>query len=419
MANDSIDIKTLQELLLQQETPIDAYNELQRFSYRTAGIAATVENDATLIGKETLKHKKVGAIVMAGGSGTRLGWRGPKGTYPITPINKKSLFQTIVEKTRWASDAAETSLPLAIMTSRENHEQTINYFQTNNFFGLSKDSIDFFPQSSLPLLTAEGNLLQDKNNTTITGPDGNGRVLCHFFQSDIYKKWKEMGIEYVTVMVVDNVLTDPFDRELIGFHIREKNDITVKGILRENPHERLGILIEKDGKIAVIEYSEMEACEKEAKDSEGAIKHKVGNISYFCFSMSFIENKANEMANLPLHKAYKNIPDETLETYELQQQKIWKFEYFIFDLLQLTTKSSVLVYPRSECFAPLKNKMGDESKETVRQLLSEYNKLLLEALTLRKLDFTPLELSFRYSYPTAELQKKLPTMDILPCEYLD
>lgn len=419
MTNDSIDLHALQELLQQHEAPLSSYNELKRFSYRTAGIAATTETALTLAGKEALKNKKVGAIVMAGGSGTRLGWKGPKGTYPITPVKSKSLFEALAEKTRWAGQAVGTSLPLAIMTSEDNHELTIDYFKSNNFFGLPKDSIDFFSQSSLPLLTTDGNLLYDKNNYIITGPDGNGRVLCHFFQSEVYTKWKEMGIEYVTVMVVDNVLTDPFDRELIGFHIKEENDITVKGILRENPHERLGVLVEKDGKIAVIEYSEMEAAEKEAKDGSGAIKHKVGNISFFCFSMSFIENKANEMANLPLHKAYKNIPEETLEIHQLKQQKIWKFEYFIFDLLQLTNKSSVLVYPRSECFAPLKNRSGDESKETVGELLSQYNKLLLEALTLKRLDLTPREISFRYSYPTVELQNTLPESDILSSEYLD
>lgn len=193
MANDSIDIKTLQELLLQQETPIDAYNELQRFSYRTAGIAATVENDATLIGKETLKHKKVGAIVMAGGSGTRLGWRGPKGTYPITPINKKSLFQTIVEKTRWASDAAETSLPLAIMTSRENHEQTINYFQTNNFFGLSKDSIDFFLKVHFLYLQQKETYFKIKTTQQLQAQMATAVYCVIFFKVIFTKNGKKWG----------------------------------------------------------------------------------------------------------------------------------------------------------------------------------------------------------------------------------
>ena len=54
--------------------------------------------DATKHGRELLRAGKVGAFIVAGGQGTRLGYEGPKGEYPVTPIRNKPLFQVFAEQ---------------------------------------------------------------------------------------------------------------------------------------------------------------------------------------------------------------------------------------------------------------------------------------------------------------------------------
>ena len=50
------------------------------------------------VGADAMAAGEVGVILVAGGSGTRLGFEGPKGTFPIGPVSSASLFQIHAEK---------------------------------------------------------------------------------------------------------------------------------------------------------------------------------------------------------------------------------------------------------------------------------------------------------------------------------
>lgn len=271
------------------------------------------------LGKQRISEGKVGCMIVAGGQGTRLGFEGPKGMFPI---NNKSLFQIFAEKTV----AAGRDLPLAIMTSPLNDEITKEFFAKNNFFGMKQDQLYFFTQKMLPFLDTDGNMLSE------SGPDGNGNSLRYFCESGIWQKWKSMGVEQINFILVDNPLADPFDAELAGYHYRTNADATLKCVLRKNPEEKVGVIAKMGDKIAVIEYSELSV--------EEAKKYPLANISLFCFSMDFIQKCASHP--LPYHAAFKS--------------NVWKRETFIFDNLKIATNVNLLLYPRSECFAPLKDK---------------------------------------------------------------
>ena len=43
------------------------------------------------------------------------------------------------------------------MTSEENNNETVKFFEENNYFGL--DKVTFFKQGKLPMLTHEGKLI--------------------------------------------------------------------------------------------------------------------------------------------------------------------------------------------------------------------------------------------------------------------
>ncbi len=401
MPNKSIPLSTLQKLVQEQEQPCEPFTPIS-----AEKMAIKKSTAARLVGEQILREGKVGVIVMAGGSGTRLGWHGPKGTFPLTRIKNKSPFQLLSEKASFAANAYGATLPIAYMTSDDNEDETKAYFQKHNYFGLSQNLVSFFSQSSLPLLDTSGNILSAKDGTPLTGPDGNGRALFHFYESGIYDRWKKTGIEYVSLMVVDNALADPFDAELIGHHILQKQDITMEAIARKDPYERLGVIVEQNEHLSVIEYSEISDQERQARSADGSLLHPVGNISFFIISMDFIEKAVDHIRSLPLHKAFKQIPEEIRIAHALPEQKIWKFEYFIFDILALTKKAQVVIAPREECFAPLKNKEGSDSKETVQELLLQRERKLLEEVAHVPTHNLVFELSPAFYYPTALLQEK-------------
>lgn len=312
-------------------------------------------------GIKIVSQGKVGAIVLAGGHGSRLGYNAPKGCFPV--FEGKSLYQLLAEKVLTASTRYGRTLYLGIMTSDATHQKTIEHFEKAHYFGLQKEQVCFFQQQNLPLQDEEGNTLSD------TAPDGNGALFWHFAASGNLASWQADGIEHITVCTVDNALADPFQPHLIGLHTLHGNEATVVGIKRENPQEQVGVLVEQHSRLAVVEYSEMPDSQRLAFDARGVLKYPLANISYFAFSMAFINMMLkNPSSKLPLHKAKKMVAIAGKEV------PCYKSEYFIFDLLAYCTKAEVLLLPREKFFAPLKNKTGPQSIETVQEALNACKK---------------------------------------------
>jgi UDP-N-acetylglucosamine/UDP-N-acetylgalactosamine diphosphorylase len=364
--------------------------------------------DHELRGQRLIEQGRLGCLLVAGGQGTRLQHTGPKGTYPISVIKGKSLFQLCAEKVKAASQKAGRPLNLAIMTSPDNDEETRNFFQQHHLFGLDPSQISFFVQKTLPLLDNNGKLFLQNPWQISTGADGNGHSLLCFAQSGILNQWIQQGIEYIHVILVDNPLADPFDAELLGFHQQQENEITLKCTEKTLPEERVGVLIKQNGRCRVIEYSEMADQDKRERRMDGRLKYCCANLSLFCFSVSFIQHLVDTERFLPLHKAWKaaQYVDEQGISHLSTQPIAWKFETFIFDWLQESQKIAALVYPREQCFAPLKNAQGADSPETVRKALQQADRRIIQAITgLTPPDF-PFELAAEFYYPTADLLLK-------------
>lgn len=384
---NTIDMPSLQ----RQEAVLREAQYVQRDvtpyrSYSNAGNAIHAKQ-----GREAIAKGEVGCLILAGGQGTRLGFAGPKGMYPISPVHKKTLFQIFAEKTA----AAGRNLPIAIMTSPLNHNETVQFFTSHNFFGLSSDQVSFFPQSMLPFLDEEGRLFLSSPESLAEGPDGNGNAFHNLVRSGIEKRWSQQGVKYVNVVLVDNPLADPFDAELVGFTIAQQSDITIKGTLRTDEKENVGVVSIENGKIVVVEYSEMPPEDYASRDANGVLNYHCANLSLFCLKMDFIRTLTHK-AELPLHKAFKATPFLNAKG-EIEQRKAWKFERFIFDILPYSSKTSVLIYPRETCFSPLKKESGPDSPETVQQALQARDRQILRHLGLPVPD-GPIELPQEYHY---------------------
>lgn len=396
---EAIDLKLFrrQQKLLHTPPPKPA-----SFSPFTEYTMKGSEEDAAL-GRDLIRAGKVGALIVAGGQGTRLKDSRPKGTFPISPIKHKSLFQLFAEKTLAAGRCAGRPLSLAIMTSPLNHDPTLAFFKEHDYFGLDERQIRFFSQSLLPFLNDAGDLFLEAPHRIAMGPDGNGTALTHFIRSGLALEWQQAGIEYLNFLLVDNPLADPFDAHLIGSQCRFQADAMIKCCQRTDAKEKVGILVRENEKARVLEYTELSDEEKYALASHGGFLHSCANLSLFSFSMAFIERAA--AIELPLHLAHKAVPflKNGNACPAPDTPNAWKFEKFIFDLLPYARKTKALLYPREECFSPLKNATGDAGPEAVRQALLKRDRLQLAAITQLPSPSFPFELSQDFYYPTQAL----------------
>jgi UDP-N-acetylglucosamine/UDP-N-acetylgalactosamine diphosphorylase len=340
-------------------------------------------------GMKLLREGKVGCLLVAGGQGTRLNCKGPKGTIAVSVVKKKSLFQIFAENVLAAGKQFNRVLPVAIMTSLENDRETKEFFEKNHYFGLRPDQISFFTQASLPFLNQGGNLFLENRHTIAKGPDGNGGSLEQFYDSGIWNSWHEKGISFVHFVLVDNPLERPFDPDFLSFEV-EPADVIIKAIRRNNPKESVGILVKQDDGIRVVEYSEIN---EEDRFNE---KHCFANISLFLFSMDFIQNAALREKEMPLHKALKS---STSSQY-------WKFEKFIFDVLPFANKVKVVEFDRKICFSPLKNLTGDQSLKTVQYDMQMLDTKIFNVITKCVGIRYPFEIARDFYYPTEELMNK-------------
>jgi UDP-N-acetylglucosamine/UDP-N-acetylgalactosamine diphosphorylase len=281
-------------------------------------------------GEKLLKAGAVGCLLLAGGEGSRLGWGEPKGSFPI---QGKSLFEIAAEKVVKNSGRVKKKLQLAIMTSPRNDFATREFFKENDNFGLAEEQLDFFTQEMEPLLDLSKKTLKEK------GPSGNGRALHLLFRSGIYDKWKKKGVQFISVIPIDNPLADPFEPGFLGAMRREDADAGVRAIKRESPSEEVGVLGQEQGKLRILEYFEVE----DAKNWPFA------HTGLIAFTMDFAEKvRAREM---PIHFARK----------EREGKEIFKQETFLFDLLAFAEKPIARLYRRESCFAPLKSPEDIES----------------------------------------------------------
>lgn len=397
------------DLFLRQQTAL--LNEERVFEnpsispfqeYSLAGNLRDYERGVGLV-----KEGRAALLVLAGGQGSRLRCKGPKGCCALTPIKKKTLFQFLAEKVGAASKQAGRPLEMAVMTSPLNHEITQRFFSQNAFFGLDPSQVTFFSQGMWPLLTFSGNLFLEGADQIAQGPSGNGEVFHLLMESGVWEKWKKKGIEFVNVIPVDNPLAAPFDFELLGFHARERCDVTVKAAWRHQPEEKVGVLAKVGSKTAVIEYFELNDADKVAQGPKGELKYGIANLGLYCFSMNFIEGLKGQ--ELPLHYAQKSVKemDDRGDIHYPDKPNAWKFERFIFDVLPFAEKVLALIFARESCFAPLKNSKGEDSIESVHKALLAFDSKVFEEISG---DIPPpgvvFELAPQFYYPTAELLKK-------------
>lgn len=327
----------------------------------------------TKIGEDIIRNNKYAVVTMAGGQGTRLGHKGPKGTFKIdVRPEPKFLFQILAENLEAANKKYNVTLPWYIMTSTENNKETVEFFEEHNYFGYPKDHIKFFMQGNLPLLFTNGQLVLDKDYSIKEAADGNGCIYKAMREDKILEDMENRNVEWAFIGSVDNVLLNMVDPILIGLTIEEKHEVASKSIAKKDPSERVGVFCKANGVPSVIEYSELPKEMAELRDEDGELLYGEAHIMCNLFSIKALEKISK--IDLPYHVANKktNYMNEKGEFVEVTEPNAYKFEAFIFDAFNFFDDMSILRGRREEDFAPVKNKEGNDSPNTAKELYNNY-----------------------------------------------
>jgi UDP-N-acetylglucosamine/UDP-N-acetylgalactosamine diphosphorylase len=371
------------------------------------------------IGADALAAGEVGVILVAGGSGTRLGFEGPKGTFPIGPVSSSSLFQIHAEKIVALGRRFGRAIPLYVMTSPENHAATTAFFDQHDRFGLEK--LRFFTQGQMPAFDrSTGKILLAAKDQLALSPDGHGGTITALAarpgdgRPSCLEEMRELGVKTLFYFQVDNPLVRIAEPAFIGLHLEAGAEISFKVVERLSPDEKLGAVVSVDGRPQVIEYSDLPPELASRRVPEGALELWAGSIAVHVLDRPFIERLAIGH-QLPFHRAVKKVPylGEDGQIKKPDEPNAVKLEQFIFDALPLASQWTVVETDRSGEFEPLKNAVGPDSPATVHQRMSDQFGNWLEqagAVVPRRPDGSVpfgIEISPLFALDATELKSKI------------
>lgn len=330
---------------------------------------ASAWTEAKAAGEAALRAGRVAAFTVAGGQGTRLGYDGPKGTFPVTPVKQKTLFQVFAEKVRAAGIRYGKPVHWFIMTSHANHGPTEAFFKDHDFFGLAQSQVHFFRQGRMPAVTPEGKILLEAKGTIAMSPDGHGGSLRALDRSGALDFMEKEGIDILSYFQVDNPLVRSIDPTFIGWHVLRNSEMSSKMVPKAYAGEKVGHFCTQGGRSVVIEYSDLPAAlQDEIDPATGALRYIAGSIAIHVLDTKFIRRMARGEDALPFHRADKKIPtvDAAGSPVKPEKPNGVKFELFVFDALPFARNPVIIETRREDDFSPVKNAEGLDSPGTCR-----------------------------------------------------
>ena len=330
------------------------------------------------IGKKAIREGKLAALTMAGGQGTRLGHDGPKGTFDMGLNSHKSLFEILSDSLKEEGKKYDVTIPWFIMTSEENNNETIEFFEKHKNFGYQKDkNLFFFVQGELPMVDTEGKILIGEDGLVKLAANGHGGTYEALVKNGMTDVMRHLGIEWIFIGGVDNCLVKMVDPVLMGIAIDKKVTVACKSVVKANPQEKVGVFCRKNGKPNVIEYTEITDEMASARDKNGELLYGESHILCNLFNIEAIERMGENP--LPYHTAFKKAKyiDNDGNLVVPDSANAYKFEAFLFDSFGSVDDMAVLRVKREEEFAPIKNSddVGVDCPKTARALYKKFYNL--------------------------------------------
>lgn len=414
---ESVDFGLMQRLFEGQEKQIDWQEVSGRASapeaFRLGDAANRYSVDqAVAAGQEALQAGNLGAIVVAGGQGSRLGFEHPKGMFPIGPLSKRTLFQFHIEQLRALARRYGVSIPLYLMTSPATHDDTVQFLDENQRFGMPEEDLRVFCQGTMPAVDAQtGQILLSEPDGLFRSPNGHGGTLAALEDNGCLADMASRGITQLFYFQIDNAIVEICQPELIGYHLLSDSEMTTQVAAKSDPMEKVGNIVTVDGKMTVIEYSDLPDSQATRCDADGNPVFWAGNLAIHVFATDFLRRAVADASTLPFHRAHKKVPfiDADGNKVEPTEPNAIKFERFIFDLMPAAQNPIAVEAAASEVFAPLKNATGaaKDTPETARAAIIAKHRRMLEAAGATVKADVQVEVSPLFALDADELRSKI------------
>jgi UDP-N-acetylglucosamine/UDP-N-acetylgalactosamine diphosphorylase len=361
---------------------------------------------------EALRRGEVGVILVAGGQGTRLGFDHPKGMFAIGPVSNKTLFQIHFEKIIAAARRYGVRIPLYLMTSPATDEETRTFLTEHDNFGLAAEDLIVFCQGTMPAVDAEnGRVLLESPGQIAVSPDGHGGMLAAMIRSGALDDAERRGVRHLFYFQIDNPLVDICGREFLGYHLLSNSELSSQVIAKRDPLERVGNVVQVDGRLMVIEYSDLPDEAAKRLNADGSLAIWAGSIAVHVIDVGLLRRMGGGATGLPFHIARKKVAciDATGNPVQPKQPNAIKFERFIFDLMPQARNAIVVEVDPRLAFAPLKNASGakDDTPESVREQVSAFYRGWLRQAGAEVTHGVAVEISPLWALDAEELRSRL------------
>lgn len=323
----------------------------------------------TATGIGAIRDGKVGAVLLAGGMGTRLGSDDPKGMYNVGLTRELYIFECLINNLMDVVRQAGCWIHLFVMTSDKNHTATVRFLKEHQFFGYKEAYVHFFMQEMAAATDYEGKIYLEEKGRISTSPNGNGCWFVSMKNAGLLRLVEEEGIEWLNVFAVDNVLQRIADPCFVGATIQKDCVVGAKVVRKSAPDEKVGVMCLEDGRPSIVEYYELTEELMNAKDENGEPAYNFGVILNYLFSVSELLRILDN--NLPLHIVEKKIPclNEAGEPVKPDAPNGFKYENLVLDMIHQMKSCLPFEVVREKEFAPIKNRTGVDSVDSARELL--------------------------------------------------
>ncbi len=367
---DELDMQLLQVFADHRKNNEQARGRLEPLGALTLEEIAQNREKFENAGLDAIRQGKVGAVLLAGGMGTRLGFDKPKGMFNIGVSRELYIFECLIRNLMEVVDKAGAFVPLFIMTSEKNDEDTRAFFREMKYFGYNAEFVHFFVQDMAPAVDQNGNILLEGKGRVATSPNGNGGWFSSMQRAGMINLLHREGIEWLNVFAVDNVLQRIADPIFIGATILSGSTMGSKVVSKAEPNERVGVLCLEDGTPSIVEYYEMTEEMITRREPDGRLSYNYGVILNYLFRTDSLESDAGK--RMPIHVVEKKIPciDENGMAITPEKPNGCKFETLVLDMVHMQEKCLSFEVDRNREFAPVKNKTGVDSVESARELLT-------------------------------------------------
>ncbi|PKU68507.1 UDP-sugar pyrophosphorylase [Dendrobium catenatum] len=228
--------------------------------------------------------RKAAFVLVAGGLGERLGYKGIKVALPSETTTGTCFLQNYIAcilalqeaSCKLLEDKYPVEIPFVIMTSDDTHTPTLKLLESNSFFGMKPGQVKLLKQEKVACLDDnDARIALDPNDKYMiqTKPHGHGDVHSLLYNSGLLNIWHDAGLRWVLFFQDTNGLLFKAIPASLGVSATKGYHVNSLAVPRKAKEAIGGItkLTHADGRTMVInvEYNQLDPLLRTTGHSDG------------------------------------------------------------------------------------------------------------------------------------------------------